>query len=206
MTIIRTVNISKEDLEREYIHNEKTMLECAEFFGCGETLIHKRIREFGIPSFSRSTRLIGRTFSEEHKVALSNAQIGKHLGSKNPNWRGGVAKQNYLARITPEYLRWRRSVLKKYRTICFECGEDAKTACPHCGKKGDVHVHHKDEFSTNIEKRMVTENAIILCEQCHRNIHAKNANGFNSAKALLGNAEPAGEIAKGSSGACDGQG
>lgn len=44
----RGIKISKDDLYREYIENEKTIAECAEFFGCSNGPILRNMEKHGI--------------------------------------------------------------------------------------------------------------------------------------------------------------
>ncbi len=49
----KKIPISREDLHREYVENEKTLAECAEFFGCSVGVIMNRMEEYEIPTRSR---------------------------------------------------------------------------------------------------------------------------------------------------------
>lgn len=48
MPAAKTIHISQDDLHREYIENEKTIAQCAEFFGCSSGVILSRMKEYGI--------------------------------------------------------------------------------------------------------------------------------------------------------------
>lgn len=49
----KKIHISHDDLYREYIENEKTVKECAEFFGCSSGVILSRMKEYGIQARTR---------------------------------------------------------------------------------------------------------------------------------------------------------
>jgi hypothetical protein len=45
--------------------------------------------------------------------------------------------------------------------------ERADQRCEHCGSATELEVHHRDLDPTN----NVSENLIVLCEDCHQEIH-----------------------------------
>ena len=49
----KRIQISKDDLYREYVQNKKTVAQCAEFFGCSNGVILNRMQEHGIDARHR---------------------------------------------------------------------------------------------------------------------------------------------------------
>jgi 5-methylcytosine-specific restriction endonuclease McrA len=169
------MNITKEFLEREYIENRKPFKQIAEEAGCGETKIWNLSKKFQIQPRSRGELLKGREFSISHREALSKSHIAsdKRRGDNNPNWRGGVSAQNFLERYKTKYITWRRMVLRHKGNICSACGKNLNERCPCCGRATDKHVHHIQEFAENPDFRYSLDNAVVLCESCHRANHKK---------------------------------
>jgi transposase len=166
-------NITKEFLEREYLVNGKSQRQIAQEVGCGETTIWVYLHEFGIPSKNTGQILKGKPFSLKHRNSLSVAQSGKRMGVANRNWKGGVATSNLLLRRSNEYVVWRNGVIRNKGKICSVCGKDLNTKCPCCKRKYDIHVHHIHEFADNVEKRLSFDDAVILCDFCHKLSHKK---------------------------------
>ena len=79
-------------------------------------------------------------------------EVRVNLGSKNGQWRGGV-NEDY------------------YRRIAFE---NLPKRCAICEAKDRLEVHHKDKNRKNNE----LSNLMILCTQCHKNVHAE-MNGWS---------------------------
>lgn len=169
----KTFNITEELLRQEYIHNGKTYKEIAQELGCGETIIYSHMKKFGIPSRPRKTHLKGRPFSLDHRVNLSKAKMGKKTGDKNPNWKGGVSVDHNIIRRRAEHSTWRKLVLRLNDGTCGQCGSNLLKTCPCCGHKPDRHVHHIKDFANHPHLRFSLDNAIVLCETCHRQSHKK---------------------------------
>lgn len=93
-------------------------------------------------------------------------------GEDHWNWQDGITTEKEKERKTPEYYRWRLSVLKK----------DDYT-CQKCGKKDDLRVHHIYSFAHYRELRYETSNGVVVCEDCHKDIHSKH--GYNSKEEML---------------------
>jgi transposase-like protein len=168
--------LTKEFLEKEYLENRKPYKQIAEEVGCAESTVWYKLKQYQIATPTKSEIMTGKKFSLEHRDALSKGQRAskhKNVGENNINWRGGVATANLLARRTPEYISWRKMVLRHKGTICSNCGASLVERCPCCGRSTDKHVHHIQEFADNPTLRDSLDNAIVLCESCHRELHKK---------------------------------
>ena len=168
--------LTREFLEREYLQNKKTYKQIADERGCSESNVWYKIKKFQIPARTASEAIKGVEFSVSHREALSKSHLAsthKRTGAANPNWRGGVATENYLARRTNEFINWRRKVLRHKGKVCSACGKGLGERCPCCGRITDKHVHHVREFSENPDLRYSLDNAVVLCESCHQRLHKK---------------------------------
>lgn len=111
--------ITKEMIEEVYIHEEKTIKECAETLGISVGTVFNYIKKYGIktrPRMSEKTKqkisdsLIGRKstrkgyrYSEESKKKMSDAKKGKF---KNPSQFGGHIKiraDGYICVYCPDH-------------------------------------------------------------------------------------------------------
>lgn len=83
------------------------------------------------------------------------------LGDKNPNWKGGIAKENKLIRASIQYRLWREAVFSRDGYTCQKCAVIG----------GILHPHHIKSFSKFINLRFAIDNGITLCVKCHRDLH-----------------------------------
>ena len=81
------------------------------------------------------------------------------VGEKNPNWRGGVTKENEKIRKSIEYKQWRISVFKRDNYTCQICYK----------KKGIIlNADHIKQFALYPELRFDVDNGRTLCLECHK--------------------------------------
>ena len=92
------------------------------------------------------------------RKCVAKSQIGKYVGEKGSNWKGGVSSQNEIIRRSYAYKRW--------RSLVFE--RDSYT-CVICGKKGEVCADHIKPFALYPDLRFDLDNGRTLCLDCHRN-------------------------------------
>jgi len=108
---------------------------------------------------SRSEKMLGnknRKHTSESKTRLRYC----NLGTRNPNWKGGITTKIQHLRNSSEYEHWRNAVLKKDNYMCVLCG-----------RKDLLHTHHLESFWKNEELRFDIENGIAVCIDCHSDIH-----------------------------------
>lgn len=75
------------------------------------------------------------------------------------SWKDTPEQQKI--RLSPEYQEWRKIVLER----------DNYT-CQHCQKTGGkLVVHHIKTFKMNPELRTEPDNGIVLCNDCHEELH-----------------------------------
>lgn len=80
-----------------------------------------------------------------------------------------ISQNKLLKRAYPEYYDFKKSVLFRdgYKCVC-------------CGKNYELKVHHLDGFDNFPEKRLDLDNAVTLCENCHKNFHLVYGRGSNT--------------------------
>jgi len=90
----------------------------------------------------------GKKLPKETKLKMSKSRIGK----KNPNWLGGISKEEYGLKWTSEL---KEEIRKRDGYTCQVCDEER-------GRK-KLDVHHIDYIKKNNKKK----NLISLCKSCH---------------------------------------
>ena len=114
-----------------------------------------------------------RKFSKEWKEKISKSKIGNkaglgkkltqkqkdnlrdcHLGSKNPQWKGGTTKFIYRIRQLAQYKKWRGEILQR----------DFPGITPEEVKKRKLQVHHHDGVKEMIDRfNLKTIEDVINC-------------------------------------------
>ena len=83
-------------------------------------------------------------------------------GENNPNWKGGIDYNNRSVRRSNEYKEWRSKVFERDNWTCKKCGTKSKSKCYI-----KIEAHHIKPFCLFPEFRLVVENGITLCKECH---------------------------------------
>jgi predicted DNA-binding protein YlxM (UPF0122 family) len=112
-------------------------IEIADKLNTSHTTISNRLKEFGINL-------------REHSFYVS--------GEKSNTWKGGITPENKKQRESSDYKKWRLEVFTRDNFTCQACLDNSG---------GNLHSHHIENFSDNIEKRLDGENGVTLCENCH---------------------------------------
>ena len=112
---------------------------------------------------------IGKKLSESHRLKLSG---------KNSNfWKGGkMAEYPELERIrkSNEYNLWHKANLERDYFTCQKCKK----------LRGELRVHHINNFLDYPELRFAIDNGITLCKNCHLDFHKKYGNRNTNHKQL----------------------
>lgn len=74
-------------------------------------------------------------------------------------------------RLDPRNLIWRLEVYAKDNFVCQICGDYIK---------GNLVAHHKDSWSSNLDKRYDVENGATCCKKHHREFHSLFGYGNNT--------------------------
>lgn len=140
---------------------------------CGSQCYWETLR--GVPPYQlkNSDHLIGNKFRQGKKPvnAFAKGHVpwnkGKKYkaisGHKNPNWKGGVTKENDAIRKSIEYKNWRIAVFKRDNYTCHNCG---------CNKSNHLNAEHILPFSLFPDHRLNLDNGKTLCVDCHKKTYS----------------------------------
>ena len=93
-------------------------------------------------------------------------------GEKNPNWNGGISKENETIRGSIKYRIWVDSVFAKDNCQCKKCNE---VMMPY-----KLTAHHILNFAIYKELRFDINNGITFCKNCHKLFHKIYGNRINT--------------------------
>ncbi len=122
----------------------------------------------------------GKHHTDETKEKISKANMGKKLpsitGNKHPQWNPNLTdEERKNKRKYSEYYEWRTAVFERDNYICQICKENSKTLV----------AHHLDSFHDNVNKRILLENGITLCEKHHKDFHHQYGYGNNNKEQFI---------------------
>lgn len=98
--------------------------------------------------------------SKEIRDKISKSNIGRFIGDKHYNWKGGITPINKKIRNSLEYRLWRKSVYERDNYTCIWCGVK--------GNGKNLNADHIKPFSLYPELRFAIDNGRTLCIDCHR--------------------------------------
>lgn len=107
----------------------------------------------------------------EVKKKISESKIG----SKNPNWKGGISPINILIRNSSEMRLWRKSIFERDNYTCIWCG-----ARNGNGKAIVLHADHIKPFAQFPELRFAIDNGRTLCRECHKTTDSYGFKSYNN--------------------------
>ena len=99
------------------------------------------------------------TFTKGFRPWNTGIKVPQTSGEKHHNWKGGITPENLKIRASLEYQLWRTAVFTRDDFTCQECGDD---------KGGNLHAHHIKPFAYFPELRLVIDNGVTLCRECHK--------------------------------------
>jgi hypothetical protein len=132
---------------------------------------NEKNRKFHKLNPNKSLYSLGIKKSDETKHKISMNRIGKNIGPKHPNWKGGITKVDKSCRGMSEYSSWRTAVFVRDNFTCVGCGVSGVY----------ITAHHKKSFSMILKENNITtvgdarvceelwdiSNGKTLCEKCH---------------------------------------
>ena len=139
----------------------------------------KRSKEFGkkmsLINKGRIPWIKNRKHTPETKLKMRLKKIGKYIGEKHWNWKGGITPINQKIRGSLEYKLWEDSVLNWDCNCCQKCGEN---------RINKLVAHHIRNFAQFPELRFAIDNGITFCRKCHNWFHRKHRKKNNTLKQL----------------------
>lgn len=78
-------------------------------------------------------------------------------GEMAPNWKGGIASKNHVARTSKAFIEWRKAVFARDNWTCQNCEAHGV----------HLHPHHIKGFAKYPELRFEVTNGLTLCKPCH---------------------------------------
>lgn len=103
----------------------------------------------------------------------SNCKRLMSLGENNHNYNPNLTdeERQELGRYEEGYKAFRRKVYKRDGFKCVIC---------HRGKSGTLVAHHLESYAQNKALRTDVDNAVTLCETCHKDFHSNYGYGNNT--------------------------
>ena len=106
-----------------------------------------------------------RNITPEYRKKMSKIFKGKispngskaKIGSKNPNWKGGVSPINKRIRRSSKFFQWRKQVFERDNYTCQLCFK----------RGGELHPDHIKQFAYYPKLRFELSNGRTLCKECH---------------------------------------
>lgn len=128
------------------------------------------VKNMGADTPSRK-RLLRTMQTEEYRRKQSESKTGERNGMWNPNLTSEEReKQREHSRRYPLYDFFRQQVYERDDYTCKTCNDDTG---------GNLVVHHLNGFHWDKENRTNVDNAVTLCEHCHREFHSIYGNKHN---------------------------
>jgi len=118
---------------------------------------------------------MNRKVSELTREKMSESHLGKNIGDKNGQWKGGITPLNKKIRKSRKDLNWVNTVFTRDNYT------DQKTGI----KGGNLHPHHILNFSQYPKLRFEIDNGITLSEESHKKFHKKYGQINNTKEQLL---------------------
>lgn len=156
--------LDKQEIIRMYTQDRCSSEEIAKKFNVSVTPIRKILKDANVQRKQYETLM------------------GKFIGEKNPNWKGGVKQQSYTKwRSRIQYFATKLRIFKNQVKIrdCF--------TCKMCGSQEKLEVNHilpVRDISEEFEF-FDPNNGITLCKECHKSIFFKEHQHIDYFKTLI---------------------
>jgi len=181
-------NLPEDEIVRLYVEEMWSIMEIANHFSVGYTMIHNRLIKYSIKrrgythdargreKISKALRgkfageanpMFGKSHSLTVRQQISNNRIksGVAKGENNPNYKHGkcMGDKSYqlhrsTAMQTLKYREWRRQVFERDNYTCQDCDK----------RGGDLHADHIKPWAYYPKLRYKVSNGRALCIKCHR--------------------------------------
>lgn len=97
-------------------------------------------------------------------------------GENNPRWNPNIDHDKTERMNSPEYREFNKIVRAKCNHQCFCCKEKLS---------GNGDVHHLNSHDWDVENRLNPNNAVLLCDNCHKKFHSIYGYGNNTKEQFL---------------------
>lgn len=113
------LNLNKEDLERMYVQENKSITEIAKFYQTNNPRINRALRLYGFKIKSLSDSMKGRKLSQEHiqKYRETRKKNGKRMSEEQ---KLAVSKQHKGKKVSPESTAKRLATIERNRLSKIE--------------------------------------------------------------------------------------
>jgi len=92
-------------------------------------------------------------------------------GEKHYKYNSNLTyEERQIKRKYPEYYEWVKAIFERDNYTCQYCGRRGRNLC----------AHHLDGYDNFPELRILLENGITLCKNCHVNFHHRYGRGNNT--------------------------
>lgn len=150
--------ITKEDLERLYVQERRSVKELAAFFSCNASTLLRHLHRKGIRVRTTSEEMTGRVLSPEHRAKVVMT-LRNERGESNPNWKGGKSWKGRSKDAAYIIVRHDGRYVPEHRLVAERA----------IGRKlhPKEHVHHIDGNKTNNDPI----NLMVLTAKEHAKLH-----------------------------------
>lgn len=107
---------------------------------------------------NHSKSLLGKKKTLRHRINMGMSHKGLLAKEKNPNWRGGISKENEIIRKSFTYKLWRETIFERDNYTCVLCGKNGV----------ELNADHIKPFAYYPELRFKVTNGRTLCVPCHK--------------------------------------
>jgi len=154
---INILKLDKELIEELYLNKNKSIKEIAKICNCNYVSILNKLKEMDIFKKNKNRKESkywkDKSFSNEHKVNLKIAKLGKIREDAN-NWQGGLSFEPYTSDFNNQF---KDKIRQRDNQICMICGIHREKL------KKALCIHH-----INYDKQLtIPQNCISLCDICH---------------------------------------
>ena len=98
----------------------------------------------------------------EHHFCSKECHDKWKKGENNPSWNPNITdEERNKGRLIEGYTEWRKAVYERDNYTCQCCGKHG----------GSLNAHHLNSYHWDKEHRTDINNALTLCENCHKEFH-----------------------------------
>lgn len=147
-------------------------------YKCSRTMIQRVYKKYDIDikrnRKGKNNSFYGKRHSDKTKECISRQRIEKGIargknnpmygtsGILSPNWKGGTSSKQAIFYSSIEWKEKRNEIMELDNFTCLKCG-----FYPH-KEHNYLNVHHIIPLSLDWEQRLVNNNLITLCIDCHK--------------------------------------